>query len=127
MEYDKEEARRRRALEKAEAARAALEARLAEAKREARSAKARLLATTKSENWHRQALAWLDRDAGYTGEMASARVYLRNLPIVDYVAALAPFAEAMPQATNIAIEVAAVTANVVDWTEKGDELFGWAR
>jgi hypothetical protein len=122
LDYDRNEARRRRELEKALADKKKLEARFAELARKARTAKSRLLATTRHESWHRHALAWLDRDAGYDGEMASARVWLRSLPIHDYIAALAPYVEAMPNAPNIAIEVAAVRANLSDWTESGDAL-----
>lgn len=122
MDYDRNEGRRRRELEKALAAKKKLEARFAELTRKARTAKSRLLATTRHESWHRHALAWLDRDAGYDGEMASARVWLRSLPIHDYIAALAPHAEAMPDATNIHVEVAAVRAHHPEWTEKGDAL-----
>lgn len=122
MEYDRKEERRRRDLEKALAAKKKLEEKKAELDRKARAAKSRLLATTRHETWHRMRLAWLDREAGYDGEMASARVWLRNLPISDYLQALAPFAHAMPDATNIQIEVAAVRDNLADWTAKGDAL-----
>lgn len=122
MDYDRNEGRRRRELEKALAAKKKLEARFAELTRKARTAKSRLLATTRHESWHRHALAWLDRDAGYDGEMASARVWLRTLPIHDYIAVLVPHAEAMPDTSNIQIEVAAVRANQTEWTEKGDAL-----
>lgn len=120
MDYDANEARRRRELGRAIAAKAELEAKLAEVARQARSAKARLLATTKAEGWHRHALAWLDRDAGYTGEMASARVYLRSLPFADYVKVIA--AHATAGGRNIDAEVAAVAANLEEWTRKGDDL-----
>ena len=121
MDYDREEMRRRREYEEALAAQKKLEEKLASLKRAARTAKGRLLSsTTKSETWHRMSLGWLDREAGYNGEMASARVYLRGLPFQDYVQALAPFAEGMPGASNLAIEVAAVAANLSDWTVKGD-------
>lgn len=122
MDYDRNEARRRRELEKALADKKKLEAKFADLARKARTAKSRLLATTRHESWHRHALAWLDRDAGYDGEMASARVWLRSLPIHDYITALTPFVEAMSAAPNIAIEVAAVRANLSNWTEKGDAL-----
>lgn len=122
MEYDQEEARRRRDYEKALANKKKLEDKLAELNRKARSAKSRLLASTNSEKWHRFSLAWLDRDAGYCGEMASARVWLRSQPILDYAELLAPFAQATPEASNIAIEVAAVLANLDEWTVKGDAL-----
>lgn len=122
MEYDKEEAQRRREYEKALAAQNKLAEKLAELNRKTRSAKNRLLATTKSEKWHRFSLAWLDREAGYTGEMASARVWLRNQPADVYIQLLLPFAQARPDATNIAIEVAAVRASLDDWTDKGNAL-----
>lgn len=122
MDYDRTEARRRRELEKALVAKKKFDEKAAELNRKARKAKSRLLATTRHESWHRHALAWLDRDAGYDGEMASARVWLRGLPFDDYLAALAPYAEAMPNAANVRIEVAAVRANLVEWTEKGDAL-----
>lgn len=123
MDYDREEMRRRREYEEALAAQKKLEEKLTSLKRAARTAKGRLLSsTTKSETWHRMSLAWLDREAGYNGEMASARVYLRELPFRDYVRALEPFVLSMPEATNLAIEVAAVAANLSDWTVKGDTL-----
>lgn len=122
MEYDREAARRRRDYQKALAARTKLEEKLARLNRETRNAKSRLLATTKSEQWHRMTLGWLDREAGYTGEMASARVWLREQPIQDYVQLLVPFAHAMHGASSIAIEVAAVRANLEDWTTRGDAL-----
>lgn len=123
MDFDREESRRRREYDEALAAQKKLEEKLAALKRAARTAKGRLLSsTTRSETWHRMSLAWLDREAGYDGEMASARVYLRWLPVHDYVRALAPFAEAMPAATNLQIEVAAVKANLADWTARGDAL-----
>ena len=123
MEYDREEQRRRREFDEAMAQQKKLEAKLAELKRTARTAKSRLLSsTTKSETWHRMTLGAADREAGYAGEMASARVWLRSLPTHDYVRTLAPFAETMPDATNLAVEVAAVKANLADWTVKGDAL-----
>lgn len=121
MEYDREESRRRREYDDALAQQKKLEEKLAGLKRAARTAKSRLLSsTTKSETWHRMTLGWLDREAGYTGEMASARFYLRCLPVHDYVRAIAVFAEAMPTATNLQIEVAAVEANLAEWTARGD-------
>lgn len=122
MEYDREAARRRRDYEKALAAKAQLEEKLAKLSRATRNAKSRLLATTKSEQWHRMALGWLDREAGYTGEMASARVWVRHQTIHDYIELLAPHAATMPDATNLAIEVAAVRANLDDWSAKGEAL-----
>lgn len=124
MEYDREEMRRRREYEEALAAQKKLEEKLAGLKRAARTAKGRLLSsTTRSETWHRMSLGWLDRNAGYDGEMASARVYLRWLPIHDYLQALLPFAAEMPDdAANVEIEVAAVRANLDDWTARGNAL-----
>ena len=122
MEYDREAARRRRDYEKALAAKAQLEEKLAKLSRDARNAKSRLLATTKSEQWHRMTLGWLDREAGYTGEMAPARVWLRHQTIHDFIELLAPHAATMPAATNIEIEVAAVRANLDDWSARGEAL-----
>ncbi len=122
MEYDREAARRRRDYEKALAAKAQLEEKLARLSRATRNAKSRLLATTKSEQWHRMTLGWLDREAGYTGEMAPARVWLRHQTVHEYVQLLAPHAVEMPDATNVAIEVAAVRANLADWSAKGEAL-----
>ncbi len=122
MEYDREAARRRRDYEKALAAKAQLEEKLARLSRVTRNAKSRLLATTKSEQWHRMALGWLDREAGYTGEMASARVWVRHQTIHDYIQLLAPYAATMPDATNLEIEVAAVHANLDDWSARGEAL-----
>lgn len=122
MEYDREAARRRRDYEKALAAKAQLEEKLAKLSRATRNAKSRLLATTKSEQWHRMTLGWLDREAGYTGEMAPARVWLRHQSIHDYIELLAPHAATMPDATNLDIEVAAVRANLDDWSARGEAL-----
>ncbi|WP_257555392.1 hypothetical protein [Sphingobium sp. CFD-2] len=122
MHYDREESRRRRLLEKAQAEQKELEQKLAKQKQVARNAKARLLATTRSEQWHRMSLAWIDRDAGYDGEMATARVWLRNMPPNDYIAIIAKFAEKMPDATNLQVEVAAVQANREAWNFMGDML-----
>ena len=122
MEIDKEEMLRRRKYEVALAASKRAEEKAATLKRATRSAKSRLLATTKSEKWHRMTLAWLEREVGYTGEMASARVWLRHQPIREYGHLLAPFAQNLPAATNIEIEVAAVKANFEDWNAKGNAL-----
>ena len=122
MEYDAIEARRRREYETALAAKRKVEERLAEINRKARNAKTRLLSTTRSEQWHRMSLAWLERDTGYTGEMASARVWLRHQSLDKYIALIAPFAAVRPGATNIAAEVAAVRAHLDDWTERGEAL-----
>ena len=122
MEYDAIEARRRREYEAAIAVERRAEERLAEIKRRARNAKGRLLSTTRSEQWHRMALAWLERDVGYTGEMAAARVWLRHQPLDAYIELVAPFAAAMPGATIIAAEVAAVRAHLDEWTKRGEAL-----
>ena len=68
------------------------------------------------------ALAWLERDAGYTGEMAAARVWLRRQPLDAYIKLVAPFAAAMPGATIIAAEFAAVRAHLDEWTKRGEAL-----
>lgn len=122
MDYDREEMRRRREYDKAMAAQNRMLEKVAELKRAARSAKSRLLATTRSEQWHRMALGWLDREAGYTGEMASARVWLRNQPLRTYVELMLQAANGMSSATNLEIEVAAVNANLAEWSAKGDAL-----
>lgn len=122
MEYDDTEARRRRQYQAAMAAKRQIEERLAEINRKARNAKSRLLSTTRSEQWHRMALAWLERDVGYTGEMAAARVWLRHQPLDAYIELVAPFAAAMPGATIIAAEVAAVRAHLDEWTKRGEAL-----
>lgn len=122
MEYDAIETRRRRDYETAMAAKRKAEERLAEINRKARNAKTRLLSTTRSEQWHRMSLAWLERDAGYTGEMASARVWLRHQPLDAYIALVAPYAAARPGTTSIAAEVAAVQAHLEDWTKRGEAL-----
>lgn len=122
MDYDATEARRRREYAAAMAVERRAAERLAEIKRKARNAKTRLLSTTRSEQWHRMSLAWLDRDAGYTGEMASARVWLRHQPLDAYIALVAPFAAAQPDATGIAAEVAAVRAHLDEWTKRGEAL-----
>ncbi|NIJ15066.1 hypothetical protein [Sphingobium vermicomposti] len=123
MDFNSEELRRRRAFEGARDAKAKADARAAQARQKVRAAKARLNATTRSEQWHRMSLGWLDREAGYTGEMASARVYLRTLPIREYVELLSPYADKMPDSTtNIQMEATAVRDNLDVWTKKGDAL-----
>ena len=122
MEYDAIETRRRRDYETMMAAKRKAEERLAEINRKARNAKSRLLSTTRSEQWHRMSLAWLERDAGYTGEMASARVWLRHQPFDAYISLIAPFAAVQPGASSIAAEIAAVRAHLDDWTKRGEAL-----
>lgn len=122
MDYDATEARRRREYAAAIAVERRAAERLAEIKRRARNAKGRLLSTTRSEQWHRMTLAWLERDAGFTGEMASARVWLRHQPLDAYIALVAPFAAAQPGATVIAAEVAAVRTHLEEWTKRGEAL-----
>lgn len=122
MDYEQEELRRRREYERARAAQKKMLEKLTELKRAARNAKSRLLATTHSEQWHRMTLGWLDREAGYTGEMASARVWLRNQSLRTYVDMVRPAANGIENATNLEIEVAAVKANLAEWTAKGDAL-----
>lgn len=122
MDYDRDEMRRRREYDRARAAHDKMLEKLAELKRAARSAKSRLLATTRSEQWHRMTLGWLDREAGYTGEMASARVWLRSQPLRTYVDLMLQAANGMGSATNIEIEVAAVNAHLSEWAAKGDAL-----
>lgn len=122
MEFDREEMRRRAELDKALTAQKKLEEQLTELKRKTRSAKSRLESAKKSEQWHRMSLGWLDREAGYTGEMASARVWLRSQSLPNYVELLKPFMIEQPSATNLALEVAAVNANLSDWTARGDAM-----
>jgi hypothetical protein len=123
MDYmDTDEERRRRELHKAEAETAKLEQRLAELRRKARSARSRLKSTTRHETWHARRLAAQDRQAGYDGEMAEARHYVRWLPMSAYVRALQPFAEANPNTSVVELEVMAVQANLDDWTTAGKGL-----
>ena len=120
--FEKIEESARRKIGELAAAEAELRAKLAEITKEARSTKTRLASTTKHENWHVRRLAHLDRLKGYDGEMASARIYVRSLPWPDYLAALMPYAEVMPDADNLAIEVAAVKDNLGQWDRLGDEI-----
>lgn len=120
--YDKDEERRRRELEALKAKEAKLREELASLAKEKQSAKSRLLSTTRHENWHVRRLAALDMLMGYVGEMASARIYVRSLPLNDYVAALRPFAVLMPGADNLSIEIAAVKANHDEWHRLGEEI-----
>jgi len=123
MDYDdREEDGRRRERRKAEIKEAEMAAKLAELRRQARSARSRLLSTTRHDTWHAHRLAAQDRQAGYDGEMSEARHYVRALPARDYVAAIAPFAKTMPDAPVVEVEVAAVRANLDNWTEKGKVL-----
>ena len=119
--YDKDEERRRRELEALKAKEAKLRAELASLNKDKQSAKSRLLSTTRHENWHVRRLAALDMLMGYVGEMASARIYVRSLPLDDYVAALRPFAVLMPGADNLSIEIAAVKANHDEWHRLGED------
>jgi hypothetical protein len=120
--YDKDEVRRARQLRVAEARVAKARDELAHQQREARAAKSRLVSTTKHENWHARRLSHLDRLAGYDGEMASARIYVRSLSWRDYVEALRPYAEIMPNSNNLEIEIAAVRDNFASWHERGETI-----
>jgi hypothetical protein len=120
--YDREEERRRRELESAKAKEAKLREELAALRNETRSAKNRLASATRHETWHVHRLAHLDRLAGYDGDMASARIYVRSLSFSDYMAVLRPYAEINPSATNLDIEVAAVIANRTNWHNKGEAI-----
>jgi hypothetical protein len=122
MEFDRHEERRRREWRKAQEEAVRKRAELQKAEQKARSARQRLLNTTKHENWHRMRLAAHDREVGYTGEMASARFYLRELPPREYFNTLLAFAQQMQGASLINVEVAAVRANLEDWTARGDAL-----
>lgn len=123
MDYmDTEEERRRRDLHKAEAETAKLEQKLAELRRKERSARTRLKSTTRHETWHARRLAAQDRQAGYDGEMAEARHYVRSLTPQAYVKALQPFAAAHQDASIVEVEVLAVRANFEEWTARGKAL-----
>lgn len=120
--YDKDEEHRRRELEALKAKEAKLRDQLAALNKKTRSAKTRLVSTTKHENWHARRLAALDMVHGYTGEMASARIYVRSLPFAAYVKALEPHAMAMRGADNLSVEIAAVRANHDEWHRRGEEI-----
>ena len=120
--FNKEEDKRRRELLAAQAKEAKLREKLDALRRKTLSAKARLNSSTKHENWHAHRLAHLDRLAGYTGEMASARIYVRSLPFDDYHAALSPFAKSMTKSSILDIEFAAVQHHHEDWQQMGEEL-----
>lgn len=123
MDYmDTEEERRRRELHRAEAEAAKLEQKLAELRRKARSARSRLKSTTRHETWHARRLAAQDRQAGYDGEMAEARHFLRSMPLSAYTKALEPYAEVYPETSVVELEVMAVNANLHDWTAAGKAL-----
>lgn len=122
MLYDRDEERRRRALRERQEATARLREKIAELRRQERNARSQLLSTTRHPTWHAHRLAYQDRQAGYDGEMAEARYYVRALPLPDYVAAITPFAEANPGAGVVTIEAEAVRANLTDWTRRGKAL-----
>lgn len=122
MIYDRDEERRRSALRKAQAETARLQAKLAGLRRNERSARSRLLSGTRHETWHAHRLAYQDRQAGYSGEMAEARYYLRALPADQYVQAILPYADQLSDGGVVDIEVLAVRANMEDWTQKGQAL-----
>ena len=120
--YDKDEEHRRRELEALKAKEAKLRDDLAALNKKTRSAKSRLVSARKHENWHARRLAALDMAHGYTGEMASARIYVRSLPFAAYVKALEPHAVGMRGADNLSIEIAAVRANYDEWHRHGEEI-----
>lgn len=120
--FDDEEARRRRELEAARQEEAKLREKLDKLKQKTRSAKSRLNSTTKHETWHAHRLAHLDRLAGYTGEMASARIFVRSLSFGDYFNALRPFAENMNTSNVLEIEFAAVQHNLDAWHVEGEKI-----
>ena len=120
--YDKDEEHRRRELEALKAKEAKLRDELAALNKKTRSAKSRLVSATKHENWHARRLAALDMAHGYTGEMASARIYVRSLQFAAYVKALEPHALVMRGADILSIEVAAVRAKHDEWHRRGEEI-----
>lgn len=124
MDYGREEARRRREYQQQLDRERKLKKQLAEVQRETRSAKSKLLASTiRSETWHRMTLAALDREAGYVGEQAAARFYLRSRSWEEYSRLMAQKADMMPAGTrNIEIEHALVCEKQQDWAIKGNAL-----
>jgi len=129
MLFDRNEERRRRALLERQEATARQKEKLEVLRRKERAAKAQLLgSTTRHENWHAHRLVYQDRQAGYVGEMAEARYWVRSLTPDLYREAIAPYADAMHGASIIAVEVAAVRANLNDWARRGqDVLYEQAR
>ncbi|GLV20992.1 hypothetical protein TomMM35A_08520 [Sphingobium sp. TomMM35A] len=119
MNCDRDEDRRRRALRKRQEATARLQAKLDQSRRQERNARSQLLNTTRHPTWHAHRLAYQDRQAGFDGEMSEARYYLRALPLSRYTEAITPFAEINPDAGVVLLEVAAVRANLEEWTARG--------
>ena len=120
--FDKDEVSRRRKLADAKAREAKLREELAAIQKAKRSARSGIDQITRHENWHARTLAAADRRAGYTGEMASARLYLRSLPVDKYSAILAQYAMGSSDADNLSVEVAAVRANFDQWHRKGEAI-----
>ena len=122
MFYDRDEERNRRELAKAAADTAKLEAMLAEKRRIERAKRNQLLNTTRHETWHAHRLAYQDRQAGFVGEMAEARFYLRSLPVDRYVEAIVPYVDQVTNGGIVDLEFTAVCNNRDEWTKKGSEL-----
>jgi len=121
MQFDTTERRRRQRLQKAKIAAERLSEKIKELKTREREARAAIRAgAAKHETWHRMALSHPERLAGFDGEMASARMYLSHLTMTEYVHAVAEFDR--PDRTKVDVELAAVLANLEEWTRQGDRL-----
>ncbi len=121
MQFDKTDRRRQQRLQKAKIAAERLSEKIKELKAREREARAAIRAgTARHETWHRMALAYPERLAGFHGELASARMYLSHLRMTDYVHAVAEFDR--PGRTKVDVELAAVLENREEWTRQGERL-----
>lgn len=75
----------------------------------------------KAEKWHRFGLAHHDREAGYTGEHALARMALRSMPFDDYVRYVRQYSDEGKR-TLLSSEVAMVTSNLEQLTKVGQSI-----
>lgn len=119
MDYDNERRRLEKRLEQAQARLEKQEAK----KRLARRSVAAVQSEQRdsAEKWHRFALAHHDREAGYEGDHALARMALRAQPFDKYVNLIRPYVSLTTTAL-VQCELAAVIANLNAWTATGREI-----
>lgn len=119
MEYERERTKLEKELARADARLQAEKEKIKQLKRIKRQTE--IVIKEKAEKWHRFSLAYDDRQAGYTGEMAVARAYLRSLPFAEALALIRPHAGS-PGMSFVDAELAAVQAELDELTAKGREI-----
>jgi len=123
MFFDSDVEKARRAQREAE--RDAEEARekLAAARKAARAATGKATKLSESRTATAHAIYTPYEEAGFSREHAPALFYLRSLDLERFNAALGPFAQAKPGKRLIVIEYDAVTANLEEWSRRGEQLY----